>query len=209
MAGVRLVPTRTLSLDAIAQYLQSTEETPMNATVAALLGSLIGAAAAIAGSVLTSIVALKNERRRQESQVQATYVRALRKRSGSTFAQFFTIVQEIEWISWLSANDPGAVDEQRIKSYDETINAAYRTLLGSMAMTASLSLTVYDEIRPTLLGLYNLEARVAMALRKIRSERTAAIQELIACRTEAETLRDNLPPELNHIMTTAEAANRR
>jgi hypothetical protein len=185
------------------------KETSMNATVAALLGSLVGATAALAGSVLTSIVALRTERRRQESQVQATYVRALRKRSGSAFAQFFTIVQEIEWISWLSANDPDAIDEQRIKSYDDTINAAYRTLLGSMAMTASLSPAVYDEIRPILLSLYNLEARVAMALRKISSERTAAIQELIACRSEAETLRDNLPPKLNYIMTAAEIANRR
>src|ERR1700740_2508558 len=106
----------------------------MNATVAALLGSLVGAAAALAGAVLTSIVALKTERRHQESKRHTTYVKALRKRSGAAFAQFFIIVQEIEWISWYGANDSDAIDGQKIKSYEERVNEAYGTLLGSMAM---------------------------------------------------------------------------
>jgi hypothetical protein len=180
----------------------------MNATVAALLGSLVGAAAALLGAVLTSIVALKNERRRRESMVQARYVRALRKRSGAAFGQFFTIIQEIEWITWYGANDPNAIDEQRIRSYDDAINDSYRTLLGSMAMTASLSLAVYDEMRPILSGLYSLEERVAMALRKIKSDRPVAIEELISCGSEAETLRDDLPPELNRIMMLAETTSK-
>src|SRR5690242_12999762 len=115
----------------------------MNATVAALLGSLVGAAAALAGTILTSIVALKNERRRQESEKQATYVRTLRERSGEAFAQFFTIVQEIEWISWGGASNPDSIDQQAIKSYNDVINGAYMKLLGSMAMTASLNLEFY------------------------------------------------------------------
>jgi hypothetical protein len=176
----------------------------MNATVAALLGSLVGAAAALLGTVITSVVALKTERRRRESEVQATYVRTLRERSGAAFAQFFTIIQEIEWISWHGANDPDIIDRQRIRSYDDAINDSYGSLLGSMAMTASLSLAVYDEMRPILSGLYSLEERVAIALRKIKSERSAAIQELIACGSEAEALRDSLPSKLNRIMAVAE-----
>jgi hypothetical protein len=185
------------------------KETPMNATVAALLGSLVGAVAALTGTVLTSIAALKNERRRQESEEQVAYVHTLRERSGATFAQFFTIVQEIEWITWYGANDPGAIDKTRIRSYEEAVNGAHRSLLGSMAMTASLSLAMYDEMRPILSGLYNLEGRVAVALRDIRSKRPAAVQELISCGSEAETLRDNLSPKLNYIMTAAETANKR
>lgn len=180
----------------------------MNATVAALLGSLVGAAAALAGTILTSIVALKNERQRQESKMQAAHTNTLRKRSGAAFARFFIIVQEIEWISWYGANDPDAVDGQRISSYEDRVNEAYGTLLGSMAMTASLSLTAYDEMRPILSELYDLESRVGTALRKLRSERSAAIEELTAAGSAAKTLRDDLPPKLNHIMTAAEARNK-
>jgi hypothetical protein len=176
----------------------------MNATVAALLGSLIGAAAALAGTILSSIVTLKAERRRQDSKMQARYVDALRKRSGAAFAQFFIIVQEIEWISWYGANDPDAIDGHRIKSYEDRVNEAYGTLLGSMAMTASLSLTAYDEMLPILSRLYDLESRVGAALRKFRSERSTAVGQLTACGSEAAALRDNLPPKLNYIMTTAE-----
>jgi hypothetical protein len=73
-----------------------------------------------------------------------------------------------------------------------------------MAMTASLSLTAYDEMLPVPSELYDLESRVGAALRKFRSERSTAIGELTACGSEAAALRDNLPPKLNHIMTTAE-----
>jgi hypothetical protein len=184
------------------------KEIPMNATLAALFGSLIGAAAALAGAALTSFASLRNERRHQEFEAQAAYVQALRDRSGAAFAQFFSIIQAIEWITWCGINYPDAIDEGQIKSYEDTINGAYRILLGSMAMTASLSMAVYNEMGPLLSGLYSLEARVAVALRRINSERSEAFQELSACGSEAEQLRDTLRPKLNHIMTVAETANK-
>jgi hypothetical protein len=181
----------------------------MNATVAALLGSLIGAAAALAGAVFTSVVALRNESRRRESEAQKEYVSTLRERSGSAFAQFFIVVQAIEWITWQGANDPDAMDEQRIRSYEDTVNTAYGGLLGAMAMTAGLNLVVYEEMRPVLSKLYRLEARVGVALRQLKTDRSAAVQELDTCKADAEILRDELPPKLNHIMTMAETTNMR
>lgn len=181
----------------------------MNATIAALLGSLIGAVAALVGAAFTSIVALKNERRREESKARIAYVGALRERSGAAFAQFFIVVQAIEWIGWYGINDPAAIDEQRIKSYEDTVNGAYETLLGAMAMTASLNLSIYEEMRSTLSKLYDLESRVGAAIRKIGSDRSTAVQELHGCRSEAVTLRDDLPPELNRIMTLAETTSDR
>jgi hypothetical protein len=178
----------------------------VNTTVAALLGSVIGAVAALGGAIATSVVTLRNERQRQESTKQSAYVSALRERSGAVFAQFFKIVQEIEWITWYGINDPGVIDEQRIKSYDEAVNSAYGTLLGAMAMTASLSLTAYQEMRPILSKLYDLEGRVALAIRQIGSDHSTAVKDLRACKSDAATLRNELPPQLNQIMALAEAA---
>jgi hypothetical protein len=181
----------------------------MNATAAALLGSLIGALAALAGAAFSSFVALRNERRREESKVHAAYVRALRKRSGAAFAQFFAIVQEIEWITWYGTNDPAAINKDRINLYEDAVNNAYKSLLGSMAMTASLNLPAYDEMRPILTKLYDLEARVGRAIRRVGSDHhSAAIQELITYGSETATLRDELPPELYRIMTLAETVGK-
>jgi|SRR5215472_12918420 len=178
----------------------------MNATVAALLGSAIGAVAALGGAIATSVVALRNEGRREKSKAQSAYVSALRDRSGTVFAQFFKIVQEIEWITWYGVNEPDAIDEQRIKSYEEVINNAYGTLLGAMAMTASLSLAAYQQMKPILDKLYKLEERVAVAIRQIGPDHSTADEGLLACKSEAATLRDELPPQLNQIMASAETA---
>jgi hypothetical protein len=176
----------------------------MSPTVAALLGSLIGAFAAIAGSVITNVVALKNERRRQASAARTLYVQDLRTRSGAAFAELFKVVQEIEWITWYGDNDPKAIDAERIRAYEDKVNEAYGRLLGAIAMTASLSLSVYEQINPILSQLYEMEKRVGSAIRKMASNRPAAVAELRQCKMEAEAMRDSLPPQLHQIMASAE-----
>ncbi len=178
----------------------------MNATVAALLGSLIGAVAGLAGSVFSSYVSLKNAKRNEDSNARTEYTRALRERSGATFAQFFMMVQAIEWIAWRGINDP-LIDEKMIESYDEHINSMYESMLGAMAMTASLNLAIYQELRPTLLKFYALEERVALAIRQTKSHRDEGVRELRACEVDALALREFLPAELNRIMVLAQAAD--
>jgi hypothetical protein len=181
----------------------------MDPTAAALLGSLIGALAALAGSVITNIVALKSERRRQESATQTLYVQALRERSGAAFGQFFKVVHAMEWISWYGDNDPDAINPESIKAYEDEVNNAYGNLLGAIAMAASLSLRAYEELKPILSQLYELEIRVGGAIRRMASDRPAAIEELRECKSEAGRMRDSLPPQLHRIMALAEASTRR
>jgi hypothetical protein len=116
------------------------------------------------------------------------------------------IVQAMEWIAWRGINDP-RVDKKMIDSYDGDINSMYQALLGAMAMTASLNLSLYQELRPTLLRLYGLEERVALAIRQTEFRQDAGVQELRACKSEAEALREFLPGELNRIMALAQAAH--
>jgi hypothetical protein len=66
--------------------------------------------------------------------------------------------------------------KHRIGSYEDKVKSVYGTLLGAMAMTASLSLPVYEEMRPILSNLYDLEERVGAAIRKVETERSEAIQ---------------------------------
>lgn len=179
----------------------------MDATVAALAGSLIGGSAALAGTVFTNFVVLRTEAGRRGLATQSAYVHTLRERSGAAFAQFFIIVQAIEWITWCGDGDPNSLDRKRIKSYEEAVNGAYGKLLGAVAMTASLNLDIYEQLRPLLNILYDLESRAAVALREFVATRSpAATAELRICKIEAMRIRETLPPELNRIMELAETA---
>lgn len=182
----------------------------MNTTVAALLGSLIGGAAALLGTVVTNIVVLKTERGRRQLETETAYIRTLREHSGTAFAQFFIVVHSIEWITWYGDNDPDAINEQSIKSYENEVHSAYALLLGAMAMMASLDLNVYEEMRPALSNLYKLEERAGKALRVFVTHRSpATTQELRDCKTETGKMLDMLPAELNRIMALAETARKR
>lgn len=177
----------------------------MNSVTAALLGSLIGALAAVSGSVITNVVSLANERRRQESAARQSYVQLVRDRCGICFGYLFRVIQEIEWMCWYAKHAPDEIDTKLIKAYENRVNEAYGSLMSAIAMTASLSLSAYEHLKPRLTALYALEHRVGVASRRMPAERTAAITELRGCAHEAEVMRDELPELLHRVMKFAEA----
>jgi len=182
----------------------------MDATTAALLGSFIGGGVALAGTVSSNFVALKTASKDRASAVQAAYVDMLRERSGTVFAQFLVIVQEIEWITWYGDNDLSAIDRTCVRAYEERVNAGYGALLGAMAATASVNLSIYDEMAPILANLYDLENNTGKALRGIIKRKFAkrlavsAIKDLRSCRIKAARMRELLPKELNRVMRLSE-----
>jgi hypothetical protein len=177
----------------------------MNATLAVLLGSLLGALAAVSGSVITNIVAIGNERRRQASQEETAYVQTLRERSCVAFGEFAKVVQAVEWVLWYAENDPNAINAERIDAYDKEVSGIYKDLVAAMAMTASLNIDVYEKLSSNLSDLYDLEGRVGNGIRKMTSDRTGAIELLRSYAAEAKAMRDQLPKQLHRILASTGA----
>ncbi len=180
----------------------------MDAT-AALLGALIGAVTAVVSAALTSIVALRNERLRREESKRAIDTEALRKETGIVFREFFAIQHSMEWVTWFAGHDPDAVDRRLVESYDTEIHAAYPRLLGAAATVASLDLAVYEELRPLLRQVYELEETVALALHSgatIGGRQQASLVALAELQPAVTRLERTLPPELARIMKAASAA---
>ena len=75
-----------------------------------------------------------------------------------------------------------------------------------VARAASLNLEIHDEMRPIFSQLYELEAQVGSALRKMSSERPRAQKMLRKFKSDAAILRDALLPQLHRIMALAEAS---
>jgi hypothetical protein len=122
----------------------------MDPVTAALLGSLVGAVAAVGGSAVSSVVSLIVERRRQESTAREAFVQLVRDRCGICFGQLFIVIQEIEWMCWYAEHSPDETNMELINAYEDRVSDAYRTLMGAIAMTASISLPAYDQMRPHL-----------------------------------------------------------
>ena len=151
------------------------------------------------------MVSLANERRRQESAAKQSYIQLVRDRCGICFGYLFKVIQEIEWMCWYATHAPDEINADLIKSYENRVNEAYGSLMSAIAMTASLSLSAYNQLKPRLTALYALEERVGVASRGILTERDAATAELRTCAQEAELMRDKLPDVLHETMKLAEA----
>jgi hypothetical protein len=181
----------------------------LNAATAALLGASIAGTVALASSVLTNLVTLRNERFKQMEARRATYVEALRKQTGVAFAELFGLQHADNWISWFAEHDPSAIKEAMITAHRAEIHAAYQKLLGAMAMLAALNLRVYEELLPLARRVYSLDHQVGLALRHFsedqREDQEAGVRSLRHCFREALQLEHELPPELARIMKVADS----
>jgi hypothetical protein len=175
----------------------------MDNTTAALLGTLIGSSTALISSVLTNLVVLRNERARRDDAKATTDTLHLRQHIAVVFAEMFAVQHAINWIAWHAKHDPDAVDVEMLRAYETAIDNSYPKLLGAMAMVAALDLQIYTLLQPIAKGLYALDEKVAIALRRLKSNRSIAIATLQGYKDQAEILEDSLPPELSRIMEIA------
>ncbi len=175
----------------------------MDSTTSALLGAAIGSAAALVSASLASFVALHNERKRREEAARASAVRSLRTAAAAAFTEFYNFSHAISWITWYARHDPASVDAQMAGSYEQENHAVIPKLQGALAVVASLSLTVYEELQPLVHRLFVLDKHVSTAVVKLRDDRAGAIASLRTLLDDVDELQDSLPAELNRVMKVA------
>jgi len=180
----------------------------VNATSAALLGTLVGAIVAFAGGGLTNLVSVRNERARHQAGKDAADMENLRRYTADAFTELFALNHAASWITWFAEHDPRAVNQQMTASFDTETNRAFPKLLGAMAMVAALNLRVYLELRPLQEHVFSLWEQVAFALHQ-QTDPDDAIQALRDCLPAAVELDDKLPKDLGRIMEMVRSEPRR
>ncbi|WP_433725680.1 hypothetical protein ACQP0C_31035 [Nocardia sp. CA-129566] len=178
----------------------------MDQATIALLGAAIGAISAIAGSVITNLVAVRNEAARQEENRRTTYIAALRKEAAAVFVEFYAFFGAIEDVCFFAKNDPTVVDDARTKRYHDVTAEINPRMMAAMAIVAGLNATVYDELRPISRSLQRLDDTVCDGIRDLRSDRDGAIAVLAACHAKLVELDDSIPQKITAIMNAAERA---
>ncbi len=175
----------------------------MDSTTSALLGAFIGSATALVSASLASLVALHNERKRREEAARASAVQSLRTAAAAAFAEFYNFSHAISWITWYARHDPASVDLQMARSYEQENHAVIPKLQGALAVVASLSFTVYEELQPIVHRLFVIDKHVSTAVVRLRDDQAGAVASLRGLLDDVNELQDSLPAELNRVMKLA------
>ena len=174
----------------------------MNATEAALLGALVGAGVALAGSVLTSLVSWRIERARQRAAEAAADVETLRRHTADAFSELFALNHAISWITWFAVYAPHAVNQQMKASFDAETHVTFPKVLAAMTMVASVNREFYSDLRQLQKRVFKLWEQVATALHHEPGP-DVAMQALAECWPRAEELDNELPDRLRRMMEMA------
>jgi hypothetical protein len=170
---------------------------------------VVGAVTALAGGMLTNLVALRNERSRQQAAKDAADVAILRQHTAVAFTEIFALNHAANWIAWFAEHAPRTLNQQMTATFDAETNRAYPSLLGATAMVAALHLDVYEELRRLQGQVFRLWEQAAIAAHRLDIDRDDAIRALRSCLPVAMELEGRLGPELARIMEMAQSKPRR
>jgi hypothetical protein len=177
----------------------------MSKAETALTVAAIAAVAAFVGTVITAFVAIHNERQRAEATERAASVQELRSRTADVFGNLLAMQHSMEWLTWHAKQDPDSIASLK-NNYETEVHRTYPELLGAMAITAALNLTLYSDLRVLVDQVYRLEGEVAVSLLKaVRPgpKQTDGLLELTALNSAATRLYEELPVQLAEAMRKA------
>jgi hypothetical protein len=177
----------------------------MDEAGAALLAGGLASAAALLAATLTAFVALKAERQRREQEQATAAAQELRSRAADVFVQMFALQHELEWLTWHARHQPAALDAEMLRSYNTQVHAVIPKLLGTTAVVASLSVSLYSTLSRIGGELFNLDAQVASLLASLGDSagRQEAIRGLADLNPRAHELYVALPTDLSEAMKSS------
>jgi hypothetical protein len=180
----------------------------MSEAETALIAAGIAAVTTFVGAVITAVVAIRNERQRSQATKQEAFVQELRSRTADVFGQLLAMQHSMEWLTWHAQRDPASVSRLH-EQYEEEVHRTYPQLLGAMAVTAALDLTLYSELRMLVNRVYELEGEVAISLiAAVRRgpDQNDALRALAGLNPAVTRLYEELPIELAEAMQKAQVA---
>ena len=112
-----------------------------------LVGALIGAGAALAGSFTSG--------RRQS---RAEHEKEVRLAAADHIKNLGTASHSIEWLVWKAKYAPHEFSAENIELYDQEIHAALAQIVGSLAVVAALDIESFQKLEALTDELYALDA---------------------------------------------------
>lgn len=169
---------------------------------AVVAAASIGGLAAFVGALVAGAVALRNESKRRSAARQDIEMQALRAQAAEVFRQMFVLQHEMEWLTWHAANRPNSLDSQMTKAYESKVHDSYSTILGAMAVLASMDVGLYHRLTPLMERLFEAEGQIGKLITGLsaRRGRGSSLAQLKQLNKPVTSLYLDLPPEMAEVM---------
>ncbi|MBK8468334.1 MAG: hypothetical protein WAR57_01050 [Candidatus Phosphoribacter sp.] len=175
----------------------------MDATVAGLIGTGIGAAAGILGSALTARHQRLLEYERMRSARVDELARAERQALLELLQLLATGTQAVAWLAWAATSQSSARLREEIESYDARMRELLPKLLAAEAAAASLSAEAFDRIDPLVRELISLDTAVGTAAATFDDNADEATRSLAGAKPRAVELGERSVDEVRALLRGA------
>jgi hypothetical protein len=175
----------------------------MDATVAGLVGTGVGAAAGIVGSALTARHQRLLEYERMRSARMDELARAERQALLELLQLLATGTQAVAWLAWAATVQSSTRLGEEIESYDARMRELLPKLLASEAAAASLSDEAFDRIDPLVRELISLDTAVGTAAATFENNADDATRSLAGAKPRAVELSERSVDEVRALLRGA------
>jgi hypothetical protein len=160
----------------------------MDAALAGLLGTAVGAAAGIVGTALTVRHQRLLEAERARVAHEGELLRLEREALLDLADRFAAALNTVLYLTWYASKIPERVTTEALVDYEETMKDLLGSLLGSHIGASSLSGTAFTTIDPLIQKLYELDERIALEIGQFDREPDEARRRIGSLHEEARRL---------------------
>lgn len=173
----------------------------MDATIASLIGTAIGALVGLAGGFLTSRQQTRLEYLKWVRTKEDEYEKEVRLAVAKLTKKLAAGTQAISWFTSKAQIEPAKLTENDLLAYDNTIQALYLDIVSSRIVVAALNKEIHAKMTPLVDELYSLDIRVAKAAALFRnSQQQEGIKELANCSDITSQFEDELIERVTEII---------
>jgi hypothetical protein len=150
-----------------------------------VLGALVGALAAIGGSVFTSNRQASLEKDKWQRAKEDEWEKETRLALAELTKNLAAAVHAIAWCTWCAASEPEEMHVGHFSRYDRESKGLFPVIVGARVVLATLDHELHEKMTPLIKKLYRLDEELSHAAALFRKEREQGLEKLAICYKES------------------------
>lgn len=180
-------------------------ERPMDAVLAGLLGTAIGALAGILGSVIMAWQQNRAEKERLQAARFDEFVQSQRQALFDLSGLVANGAQAILWLCWAAEAKPSHRVRQEIEKYEERTYELWPKLATARAAAGVMTDEAFERIRQLVRELEVLDLDISRAAVRFDDDEKTARLRMLECRPTALQLSDQTVNEITAVLRELKA----
>ena len=172
----------------------------MDATLASLIGTAIGAVSGLAGGYLAGRQQSHLEHEKWRRTREDNLEKDIRSAVAELTRKLAAGIHAIGWLTWKAENYPKKITEDDLENYDKDMKSLFPDIVGSRIAVAALSREMHTKMTPLVNALYNLDAQVAKAAMAFKDTQDEGSKALADCYGKSRQFVDEFLEKVTEIV---------